>query len=327
MYSSRSQYRKAQLTAKRNADRAKLKERELLFSNLQSGTSTPTSTHRRTPKSNSQLSEQEIIANASSDVTAALRRTHQLMQGELSRSRFAQETLEQSTAALADLGDKYTDLNTLLQNSRNLVTTLLKSTKSDTWYLETAFYILITTIIWLIFRRWFYGPISWFIWWPLKLVYRFTFLIFGLVGASTKSSAAVSQSQEPTTRAPLKVQPSASNGPPKRVLHANEDLPYVRVGFGGQNHNDDPKAPKHTQSLLEEVGKMAEQSGQQQEEQKEPVRRGDGTILEERGDKPKNPKKKMWEENVESQKYEEAQAQEKAKSEEQKPARRKRDEL
>jgi protein transport protein SEC20 len=72
---------------------------------------------------------------------------------------------------------------------------------------------------------------------------------------------------------------------------------------------------------------MVEQSGQQQEEQKEPVRRGDGTILEERGDKPKNPKKKMWEESMESQKYEEVQAQEKAKGEEQKPARRKRDEL
>lgn len=31
--------------------------------------------------------------NASSDVTAALRRTHELMQAELSRSQFAQETL------------------------------------------------------------------------------------------------------------------------------------------------------------------------------------------------------------------------------------------
>jgi protein transport protein SEC20 len=248
------------------------------------------------------------------------------MQGELSRSRFAQETLEQSTAALADLGERYTDLNSLLKNSRNLVTTLLKSTKSDTWYLETAFYILVTTITWLIFRRWLYGPISWFIWWPLKLVYRFTFFVFGLVGASAKSSAAVSQSQEPTTRAPLKVKPSASSGPPKRVLNSNEELPYVRVGLGGQGHNDDPNAPRHTQSLSEEVGEMMERSQQQQEEQKEPVRRGDGTILEERGDRPKNPKKKMWEENVEIQKDEEAQANVQDGSEK-KPAPRKRDEL
>jgi len=75
------------------------------------------------------------------------------MQSELSRSRFAQETLEQSTAALADLGEHYTNLNTLLANSRSLLTSLVKSQKSDTWYLETAFYILVTTIIWLVFRR------------------------------------------------------------------------------------------------------------------------------------------------------------------------------
>ncbi|KAF2786756.1 Sec20-domain-containing protein [Melanomma pulvis-pyrius CBS 109.77] len=326
--SSRSQYRKAQLTAKRNADRAKLKERELLFSSLQSGSSTPSSTHRR-KQPNSQLSENEIIANASSDVTAALRRTHQLMQGELSRSRFAQETLEQSTAALADLGEKYTDLNTLLVNSRNLVTTLLKSTKSDTWYLETAFYILITTIIWLIFRRWLYGPISWFVWWPLKLIYRFTFAIFGL--ASAKSSATVPH--EPRTS--LIVKPSASGGIPKRIIDAKEPPPYIRVGLGGQGYNDDPNAPK-SQSLSEEIGEMVEQSqqethnlpqGQQGEEQKEPVRRGDGTVLEE-SDRPRNPKKRIWEENVESVKYEEAQAKAREESQQQQhQAHRKRDEL
>ncbi|KAF2705348.1 hypothetical protein K504DRAFT_388548 [Pleomassaria siparia CBS 279.74] len=329
--SSRSQYRKAQLTAKRNADRAKLKERELLFSNLQSGTSTPTSIQRRN-KPSSQLSEQEIIANASSDVTAALRRTHQLMQGELSRSRFAQETLEQSTAALADLGEKYTDLNALLVNSRNLVTTLLKSTKSDTWYLETALYILVTTIIWLIFRRWLYGPITWFIWWPLKLIYKFTFAIFGLAGA--KSNVAASQ----TPRLSLIVKPSATGGIPKRVINVQEPPPYIRVGLGGKGSQDDPNEHQiHTHALSEEVGKMAEQSQQQQQEaqeqqqqqqqqgdeQHEPVVRGDGTVLQE-SDRPRNSKKRIWEESVESKKYEEAQAAEQAK---QTQGHQKRDEL
>ena len=45
---------------------------------------------------------------------------------------------------------------------------------------------------------------------------------------------------------------------------------------------------------------------QQHEEDEGPVRRGDGTILQE-SDKPRNPKKKMWEENVESEKYEQQQ--------------------
>jgi protein transport protein SEC20 len=203
------------------------------------------------------------------------------MQGELSRSRFAQETLEQSTAALADLGEKYSDLNTLLANSKNLVSTLLKSTKSDTWYLETTFYILITTVLWLVFRRWLYGPLTWFLIWPLKLVFR---IVFGVFGLATASSAA--------------------------------------TGRGYMHHGVDPSRPG---SYSEQVGRMAEQNQQQQQQQEEvpdhpqfreqrqeedegPVRRGDGTILKE-SDKPRNPKKKMWEEDVEREKYEAQQVQ------------------
>ncbi|KAH5306227.1 hypothetical protein HBI12_164530 [Parastagonospora nodorum] len=314
--SSRAQFRKAQLTAKHNADRAKLKERELLFSNLQSGTSTPSSTYRQRKQAQG-LSEGEVVAQASSDVTSALRRTHQLMQGELSRSRFAQETLEQSTAALADLGEKYSDLNTLLANSKNLLSTLLKSTKSDTWYLETTFYILITTVVWLIFRRWLYGPLTWFLIWPLKLVFRIVFGVFGLASASSAATTSVATSSQASTS--LIVKPSATGGPPR---HKNQPQHYVRVGGGGRGymHGGDPSPPgSHSQ----QIGKMAEQKKQQQEEvpdhpqfreqrqeeEEGPVRRGDGTILKE-SDKPRNPKKKMWEEDKEREKFEAAQAQE-----------------
>ncbi|KAJ4338855.1 Protein transport protein sec20 [Ascochyta clinopodiicola] len=332
---SRSQYRKAQLTAKHNAERAKLKERELLFSNLQSGASTPSSTYRQR-KQNKGLAEEEIVAQASSDVTAALRRTHQLMQSELSRSRFAQETLEQSTAALADLGEKYSDLNSLLANSRTLVTTLLKSTKSDTWYLETTFYILITTIVWLIFRRWLYGPLTWFLIWPLKLIFR---VVFGIVGFSTAASAtssSIAVASEASTS--LIIKPSATGGAPRRNSDPSAPPPqnYIRVGGGGRGyHQGDPSPPD---SLSQEVGKMAENAQQQQQEEvpdhpqlranrqqpdeKGPVVRGDGTVLKE-SDKPRNPKKKMWEEDVERAKYEQAQQQQQQEGE----GQRKRDEL
>ena len=39
------------------------------------------------------------------------------------------------------------------------------------------------------------------------------------------------------------------------------------------------------------------------EDQANVVRRGDGTVLKERGDVPPNPKKKQWEEDVESTKH------------------------
>jgi protein transport protein SEC20 len=337
---SRSQYRKAQLTAKHNAERAKLKERELLFSSLQSGTSTPSSTYRQR-KQNKGLNEDEIVTQASSDVTAALRRTHALMQNELSRSRFAQETLEQSTAALADLGERYSDVNTLLANSRNLVTTLLKSTKSDTWYLETTFYILITTIVWLVFRRWLYGPLTWFLIWPLKLVFR---IVFGVVGFGSASSTALKASSlavssEPSTS--LIVKPSATGGIPRRNSEAGNPPShnYIPVGGGGRGYRqDDPSAPG---SISQQVGKMAEQAQQQQQQQQGeedvhpqlrqnrqqpeddgPVVRGDGTVLKE-SDKPRNPKKKMWDEDVEREKFEQAQQQQEEEGEQ----RRKRDEL
>jgi protein transport protein SEC20 len=265
------------------------------------------------------------------------------MQGELSRSRFAQETLEQSTAALADLGEKYSDLNTLLTNSKNLVSTLLKSTKSDTWYLETTLYILITTVAWLVFRRWFYGPLTWFLIWPLKLAFRVVFGIFGLATASTAASSSVAN---PSTS--LIVKPSATGGIPRLSEEQRKQQQGIRVGGGGRGYmqGGDPSAEG---SYSQRIGKMAEQNQQQQqqeeevpdhpqfrqqrqEEQEGPVRRGDGTILKE-SDKPRNPKKKMWDEDVESKKREaeQAEAQQQAAAEDGQSGgsetRRKRDEL
>tara|TARA_R110002003_G_scaffold59_13_gene5320 strand:- start:4684 stop:5454 length:771 start_codon:yes stop_codon:yes gene_type:complete len=242
------------------------------------------------------------------------------MQGELSRSTFAQETLEQSTAALADLGEKYSDLNTLLSNSKNLVSTLLKSTKSDTWYLETTFYILITTVLWLVFRRWLYGPLTWFLIWPLKLVFRIVFGVFGLATASTATTSVAASSSTS-----LIVKPSATGGIPRRDPNVPQHQPYIRVGGGGRGYMQG-QDPSPQGSYSQQVGKMAERNQQQrqeevpdhpqfrqqaQEAEEGPVRRGDGTILQE-SDKPRNPKKKMWEEDKERAKYEAAHAEKQA---------------
>jgi protein transport protein SEC20 len=56
---------------------------------------------------------------------------------------------------------------------------------------------------------------------------------------------------------------------------------------------------------------MAERN-QQGEERSEPVVRGDGTVLPDRASgRPANPKKKMWEEDVESAKHEREEAEKK----------------
>lgn len=84
--------------------------------------------------------------------------------------------------------------------------------------------------------------------------------------------------------------------------------------------------PSPQGSYSQQVGKMAERNQQQrqeevpdhpqfrqqaQEAEEGPVRRGDGTILQE-SDKPRNPKKKMWEEDKERAKYEAAHAEKQA---------------
>ena len=89
-HSARIQFRKAQLQAKRRAEAAKRKERELLFAGLKEGEGSASHGRR---KGQERLSQDDLVLGASSDVTAALRRTHNLMTSELERSRFAQETL------------------------------------------------------------------------------------------------------------------------------------------------------------------------------------------------------------------------------------------
>jgi len=84
-----------------------------------------------------------------------------LLTSELSRPQFAQETFDASNAALAELNVRYSGLDDLLARSKGLLGTLLRSQKSDTWYLETACWLLAGTIAWLVFRRLLYGPLWW----------------------------------------------------------------------------------------------------------------------------------------------------------------------
>ncbi|KAF2403238.1 Sec20-domain-containing protein [Trichodelitschia bisporula] len=277
---ARGQFRKAQLQAKRSAEAAKQKEREIFLASLQRIPETPTASSPPLPAANrrqerKKLTDDEIVVNAASDVTAALRRTQQLMQTELTRSRFAQETFDQSTAALAQLSEQYSNLDSLLSASKSLLSTLVTSQKSDTWYLETAFYILVTTISWLVFRRLLYGPLWWFLWLPIKLLYRFTATILtgvGIVG----TSRAVSNTSSTLS---ISAVPSFSSATQEPEVSPDSSV-YL-------SSHTNPEG-----SISEEIGSMAEQSRYEAKGQGEPVRRGDGQILEE-SDAPRNPKKRV----------------------------------
>ncbi|KAL8674053.1 MAG: hypothetical protein Q9168_001540 [Polycauliona sp. 1 TL-2023] len=290
---ARSQFRKAQLQAKRSVEAAKRKERELLFAGAQEGSSA--SGKARLP-GQEPISKDQLEVNASSDVTAALRRVHSLMQSEVSRSQFALETLL-----------SYTKLDTLLSSSRSLVSTLLHSQKSDTWYLESAFWILVVTIGWLVFRRILYGPGWWLLYLPITFVWQaaafviqsflgaFTYLIG--VSSTTKPSSSFDQVSVPIL-ATAREQPSATGQIP--TFPAGMSAPFVRVGGGGKGQPPPQKPQDDRLTMSDAVGKMAERdpeavaSGSSKTEQV-----SEETLLRERApDEPTNPKKRMWEEDA-----------------------------
>ncbi|KAI9886804.1 MAG: hypothetical protein M1823_001374 [Watsoniomyces obsoletus] len=313
---ARTQFRKAQLTAKRNAELAAQQERELLFANQdEEGVKQRLKDHRRGGGEGGTRSKDDVVVDASSDVTAALRRTHQLMQSELSRSQFAQDTLQQSTEALQTLSESYTDLSTLLANSRSLLSTLLRSQKSDTWYLETAFYVLIGTIIWLIFRRFLYGPLWWLVWFPLKLFFRSSVGVLtatGLIGHRGVSSAFTT-----STSTTLIVKPSATGARP--TWDPDVEAPTVVVGGGRKHIPQEYRPPTEIKSnsqtsLVEKIATMVEETQQEVQEKQEieeNVKEDSKTEEEQKVEESKeeevrpNRKKRMWEEDKEAKKLDE----------------------
>ncbi|PYH47933.1 putative protein transport membrane glycoprotein Sec20 [Aspergillus saccharolyticus JOP 1030-1] len=264
---TRRDFRNAQLQAKRNAETARRKERELLFSRSQSA-------DRQTQQPAEKLTQDEIVKNASNDVTAALRRTHQLMQAELSR--------KQSTAALSSLSESYTDLDSLITSSRNLLSSLLRSQKSDTWYLETAFYILVGTITWLIFRRILYGPLWWLVWLPVRMLARFTFTILGVVGITSgraiqasASATAVTQSVQETPVVVQKVEPT--------IQSAGQEAVWDQVPVTDETEED---------RLIDQIGELVDEIEQQEETNIDDISPEE---RQRQAELPRNPKKRMFE--------------------------------
>ena len=258
---------------------------------------------------------------ASHDVTQSLRQTHDLMASELSRSEFAHRTLRESTRALAELSESYAGLDGLLSASRDLLGALFRSQKSDTWYLETSFYLLLATVLWLVFRRWLYGPLWWLLWLPLKLIFR------GAIGVSGYGSVAriAPGDHAGSSAAVLGTQSSIL----QQATMNNEGVPTIQVGqqtVASISPSPDPNNDQES-SIVDEVSNIVEQSqgadptgaqggdqgqtgdsgqgqgqGQEQGQEQEQgqgqgqgqAQGGGGNVLRERrADEPPNPRKRM----------------------------------
>lgn len=312
---ARTEYSKSQRTAIRTLRLMERAKRELHIQSLLSppkqddlNSSQPIS-RRRTPAP--EQSQDEKLVGAAGDVTDALRRTYALLSNELSRSQFAHDTLTESSAALGQLSENYTSLDSVLSSTKTLLGTLMRSQKSDTWYLETAFYILVATIGWLIFRRFIYGPAWWFIYLPMKLVWNAwmgMFTVLGLRGG-VKAVSSVVQNQSMATT----IIPSATT---VQATVSGTDAPHV-AGRHGRGNLKPPSDDTEPGSVFEDVGRMVEesrreaeaQSGQteeqsQQEHEHKPENEQQHQQQQQEEQVQPNPKKRVWDEAVEAPKHE-----------------------
>lgn len=270
--SYRLAFRKARLAAKKNLTQAQRLERELILQSYSQPPSDPVSPnleaddaagqpelpapllqqrHRSNLHQTQQLSalseEDKHTVGAATNVTNALRRTHDLIASELERSEFARQTLEESSQALRSLTDNYGSLDDMLASSRKLLSTLVSSQKSDTWYLQTTFWMLVVTAGWLVFRRFVYGPAMLFVWWPLRI-------LFGI--GSTAVSVTVGKGDTAGKAAVVEQGKVKVDGIP------GEGLPTVKVGEGV---DDKDEVDEVKDEVREKVEKIIEKANEAEE--------------------------------------------------------------
>lgn len=250
------------MAAKKSLAQAQRLERELMIQSYAQPSVEPSTTSTAEPQpvpaaqlrqkarqqyETSSLSEKDRQnVTASSRVTTSLRQMHDAAAAELERSEYAKQTMEQSSLAFTQLGESYSSLETTLKSSRSLLGTLLKSQKSDTWYLKTSFYMLVTVLAWLVFRRLVYGPVWWLVWFPLRT-------IFG-VGKGVGHLATRGGSDVDSGR----VEVGGNEKVPVEGL-PKKDIPTAKVGEETKPSADDPDA------MVEKIGKVLD----------------DGTVLDE----------------------------------------------
>lgn len=283
--SRRASFHRAQLTARRALESSRRQERELLLQSYTTqaaaaaagSSSTPSRSGANSPSPNAATinirrrqtqrhhhaapgpAYDDPVVAASSDLTLSLRRAHEAVTAELGRSMAVREALAESTGKVRRLGSGHARVGDMLRSSRDLAGVLLSSNKSDTWYLQTAFYLLAATLAWLVFRRFMYGPLWWLVWFPVRLAFRTGSSAVGVVaggggGAGGRAGASMGVVD-------------GEGG--ARVVGVGEEgaVPTVDVGGGGGRVAgkvaDESRQEGDPDSMLEKIGRIVDRVEEQ----------------------------------------------------------------
>lgn len=166
LFRAKSNFRKAQIQSKKNAESSRKAERELLFGNRDNDM-------KKNKDVNKSMDERVI--DKSEDITATLRRVHQMAQGEVIKSSLNIEELEQSTKSLLQLEKKYTSFDVILNGSQRLVRHLEEADRWDRIYMLAALSFLGAVLLWILWRRIFKAPAMLILWSLSKALHIYKF--------------------------------------------------------------------------------------------------------------------------------------------------------
>ncbi|KAF9453589.1 Sec20-domain-containing protein [Macrolepiota fuliginosa MF-IS2] len=107
----------------------------------------------------------DVLMKANDDVTETLRRTINLMQGELERSVLTTQMLNESTATLRATSQTHDTLNSLMLTSKQLITALEKADWLDRIVILSAFMFFVLVVLFILKQRFIDRGLRIALWW------------------------------------------------------------------------------------------------------------------------------------------------------------------
>ena len=160
-------------------------------------------------------------AHATSDqLTTALQRTVALMSGELEKSGYSAQLLEESSDTIAQVSQRYTSFNELLRNSISLVRQMERAELMDLGMLVGSMAFFAACVLYILYVRVLSKGL-----WALGLTWKATgYVGSGALGGVSSLAAMVSSAAHPTVQPPQPVRDALEDWMPRG--YRDEDVVY-----------------------------------------------------------------------------------------------------